>query len=107
MFGIFKKCDELKKQLEEKNKETEILESYNKILSSELQDTKGELARTEARLAEYITLSDGTPEDCKRGKWCAGCEFAKEIVGYDGRIRHIMRFCGKGEACANFVQKER
>lgn len=51
------------------------------------------------------------PEDCKKGPWCASCEYAKSYyrVNYDyfGRCHGVTDYaCGKGEACKNFIQKE-
>ena len=87
-----KQIQELQAQLEQKEK---------------VLNTKTErIAELEKKLVEYFKLNDATPSDCKRGSWCAACEFAKHI-GIRKSFGYVETFmCGKADSCQNFVQKE-
>lgn len=89
-----RKASDLARTISEKNKRIEELEA--------------EVARLEDRLKSFFAAEDGTPEDCKRGRWCQSCEFNKalHIPGMYWGSYDTVYFCGKGESCQNFVQKE-
>ena len=75
-------------------------------LNRELKDKNYRISCMYDKLQKFITQEDGTPEDCKRGKWCGACEFGRAYhIGY-GPDRQLTYFCGKGKACSNFVQKQ-
>lgn len=90
--------------LEKKNTELQALLNSAEAKVSELRLKEGAL---EVKVREYRTLRDDTPIDCKRGTWCKGCEFGKQVLYRDGRFdMAVDYFCGRGEACPNFVQKQ-
>lgn len=88
-----RKVSDLVSQIREKDERIEELES--------------EITRLSDRMRAFFAAEDGTPDDCKRGEWCKACEFHKALHiphghwGYD-----TVYFCGKGDSCPNFVQKE-
>lgn len=92
-----------------------MFKSKQKIreLTERVKSKDREIEALEKRLKAFHAAEDGTPSDCKRGTWCKSCEFRKALhiprkaiggfvmSGYD-----TVYFCGKGESCKNFVQKE-
>lgn len=96
---------ELKAELEEKESIIAPLQANCIKRDEELVEAKREIERLKTRLEDYIGLDDATPSDCKRGKWCAGCEFAKMVFAADGFVVKEVYFCGKGESCQNFVKR--
>ena len=84
-----------------------------KQLESQLDDKDWKIHRLEGQVAYYQykfeemqKTSESTPKDCKPGEYCEACSFAKS---YHVRNRHgdleTYYFCGKDDACENFVQK--
>lgn len=75
------------------------------------EDKKHEaaLAEKDRTIMELANLSDGTPEDCKRGTWCSECVFAVRKSVKTGQYpyyeRYTTYYCGKGEACQHLLRK--
>ena len=66
------------------------------------------VANHEYKIEHMTKLNDSTPSDCKRGEWCAACALSRVVYircRYSGDLEPIY-LCGKGEACANFVEKK-
>lgn len=89
--------EDLAKAQKELYREQKLRESY-----------RDELANLK-EIAEFE--KHAMPEDCRKGPWCASCEFAKGYYRYEydcwGRGRSVWDYaCGKGESCKNFIQKE-
>lgn len=88
----------------------EVIFNLRELLNrKELELAEKEKLLNDAKriIQEYWELDDATPEDCKRGTWCEACEFATNIRvdNIFGSFRKVY-FCGKGESCKNFIQKE-
>lgn len=92
-----------------------IRELEEKLARAQMESNKyrNMAAHLEYRLDGISRVSDNTPEDCKRGHWCAACEFGKVyhyLESYDFsmgiKTRNQIYVCGKGESCKNFIQKE-
>lgn len=48
------------------------------------------------------------PEGCVEGPWCDGCDYQK-MVHYGGSTfsrTFTVKFCGKGEACSEFLSSK-
>ena len=77
------------------------------ILKKQLAESEKTVDALDKKLEEFTRLSDGTPDDCKRGPWCGACEFSKVMHISYGRFGYQnVYFCGKGESCSNFIQKK-
>lgn len=108
MFGYKKKYDNALKMLDDRDVELNFIVKERDELRKELTNTEKKLEEAREIIDQYRCLDDATPSDCKRGEWCKGCGFNKEIISRD-RIwggTKISYFCGKAESCSNFVQKE-
>ena len=95
-----------KQQIKELQAQLEQKEHNNSILAKDLNAKNERIAELEKKLVEYFKLNDATPSDCKRGSWCAACEFAKSIGIRQGFGYTETYMCGKANSCQNFVQKE-
>ena len=108
MFG--RKAKEIKRLKQDCDKRDFIINSLQediKDLQRDYTELNDKLAEAKQIIEKYRALDDATPSDCKRGSWCKGCEFNKEIIEYDLYGRHQLScFCGKVESCSNFVQKK-
>lgn len=82
------------------------LEKKNEQLKNDICELRSERDHLKLKLSTAVTLHESTPEDCKRGKWCEACEFAKEFHYSSGWVNRTGYFCGKGESCNNFIQKK-
>lgn len=73
-----------------------------------IEELNDEITRLRKHVATLLAAEDDTPSDCKRGAWCRGCEFCKvvHVPGNNWGSYDAVYFCGKGESCQNFVQKE-
>ena len=78
-----------------------------------IEELEKALDRAYSTLTTFEVLEDGTPNDCTRGIWCRSCEFRKVLHiprrtdnGFNLSGYHTVYFCGKGEVCSNFVQRE-
>ena len=62
----------------------------------------------ENKLEQLSHIVDNRPSDCVMGKYCEGCAFVKTFHYTIGAHRDYTwgYYCGKGESCKNFVQKE-
>lgn len=97
----------LELELETNHRIIDELKRDKRELTDIATDHNNAIADLKAALRKFEVLNNATPENCKRGEWCKACEFAKEIrvpVGSFGYKTEY--FCGKNEACSNFVQKE-
>lgn len=57
-------------------------------------------------LEELLEVKAALPTDCTPGPYCKACEFSK-VYGYNYYHNwNIGHFCGKGQSCKNFIQKE-
>lgn len=75
------------------------------------EDAKHEdaLAEKDRVILELTMLSEGTPEGCKRGTWCAECGFAQRktvrVGTYPYYDNYTTYYCGKAEACQHLLRK--
>lgn len=101
LFKSTMKILELTQTIEKKDEDIARLEQ-------KLDEAEATISNLNSNLRSFKAVNDGTPEDCKRGSWCGACEFAKEVVipGKSFLGNTHVTFCGKGESCSNFVQKE-
>ena len=81
----------------------------NKKRNDELAGLKRENRKLEGSVRRFESLLeylDETPGDCKAGKWCGACEFAKHMDLYlgDGYYETYWH-CGKDEICKCFVKR--
>ena len=105
MFGYKQMYKAALKTLDERDVDVKVLTNEKNRLKVMLADTEKELKEAREIIDQLRVLTDATPTDCKRGSWCMGCEFVKPIRIYRGVLSKTEYFCGKAEACSNFVQK--
>lgn len=74
---------------------------------SEFYDLRRSYETLERKVEEYEKRLENTPTDCKVGSWCKACEFGKAVY-IRSRIYGDtdLYYCGKAEACQNFIQKK-
>jgi hypothetical protein len=67
------------------------------------------LAEKDQTIKQLINLSNGTPEDCKRGTWCEACVFAMKKTARIGEYPYYEQYttfyCNKEGACKRFTRK--
>lgn len=97
-----------RKRVKELEEEVKKLQREKAKLQWELDGSKHMVNNLRNSLADVIHYNETVPEDCKRGTWCAGCEFSKRLTIWTGYPMHSENYhkCLKGESCPNFVQKE-
>ena len=99
-----KKIKAMSQELFLKDKEIARLKGENTDLKNCLDDT-------ENAMKNIISVKKTVPEDCIQGEYCRSCEFVKTFLHYN-YIPNVRKsiikgyFCGKGESCKNFIQKE-
>jgi len=77
---------------------------YNK--ERDYHELQNDYMYLKMKLDEYVGLFENTPTGCKVGPWCKACEFGKHFVFYNSFCQEDeLYYCGKAEACKNFVQK--
>ena len=98
---IFMKTRELTQTIEKKDADIARLEA-------KLAEAESQISKLKNSLIAFKAADYGTPADCHRGSWCGACEFSKEFIipGHGFIGNRTVCFCGKGESCSNFVQKE-
>lgn len=105
-FDIFgrKRIKSMSQELFLKDKEISSLKRENTDLRDCLSDT-------ENALKNIIAVKETVPEDCIPGEYCRSCEFVKPFR-YRNYVYNTYKsniqgyYCGKGESCKNFIQKE-
>ena len=77
-------------------------------LEEKLAKADSQISKLENSLIAFKAADYGTPAECHRGSWCTACEFSKALIfpGHGLLGNRTVFFCGKGESCSNFVQKE-
>ena len=92
-----------------------VRELEERLLNTEMERNRyrNMAIHLENRLDDISRLGESIPEDCKKGPWCAACEFGKVfpyMAHYDFEVHSGVTKkyygCGKGESCQHFVQKE-
>ena len=67
------------------------------------------LAEKDQTIKQLVDLSNGTPEDCKRGTWCGECVFAMKKTARIGEFpyyEHYTTFyCNKAGACKYLTRR--
>lgn len=85
--------------------ENKALEDEIKIKDKKIDDLKNDLKRARDDISNLTKLPKTAPADCKEGAWCESCEFAKTYTARAGIWGSYTKlYCGKEEACKNFVQ---
>lgn len=97
-----------RKRVEGLEAEVRKLTRRRNELERNLMDARDRADLAEKRLAAMNEVIETVPEDCKPGKYCEGCMFAKQyIIRYWPRTSRYEfgLYCGKSESCKNFIQK--
>lgn len=92
-------------------KEVKRLEQALDLVKKDYELDKEQHERVMKKAFEDISkmaeIDITTPRDCKKGPWCAGCTFVKEYRARDGYGSYVTKhYCGKEEACKNFVENK-
>ena len=75
------------------------------ILNDENKNLKRDLDKAIRAFEDLSCFLENIPSDCKLGPWCQGCQYAKKYIRHLEEVDNIEAFyCGKNEACKNFVQ---
>ena len=96
-----------KKKIEKLEREIEFKNDDITKLNVLIHDRDEQIFKLKKMIEELTDFKDEIPEDCIRGSYCQACEFAKEYHHSKGLYARIFYMCTKGNACSNFVQKER
>lgn len=92
-----------------------VRELEERLLNAEMERNRyrNMAIHLENRLDDISKFDETIPEDCKKGPWCAACEFGKAFhymahydFGVHSGVTKTFYGCGKGESCKNFIQKE-
>lgn len=92
-----------------------VRELEERLINAETERNKyrNMAVHLENRLDNISKINETIPEDCKKGPWCAACEFGKAysyMAHYDFGVRNgvteTFYGCRKGESCQHFIQKE-
>lgn len=69
-------------------------------------DLSTKYVKLQKDIYEMTRLKENTPEDCKLGPWCRGCTYAKKYEVFITTSDTVkMNYCGKDEACKQFIQR--
>lgn len=88
------------------NDELTNTKNYERILEREAKDLHKDLDKAIRAFENLSSFIKETPDDCKLGPWCQGCQYSRTYSRYidtvNGRISSF--YCGKKEVCKHFTQ---
>lgn len=92
-----------------KSREIEELRRLCSAKDEKIERLNKELEIMDKKFDDFTNVMANRPANCKTGKYCAACEFAKPYFThtYSIGMRNTHYACNKNGGCPEFVQRER